>query len=196
MWPAKIFQKIRFNVGRLFLKHLQRTPPVAASQGWYDHRKLSVYVSICFFFKSMKLYRLLLLKLKPVGIFLLEVNNGNTKNNMWNLCNVNNNDTRTTSTAISPEIIREPRKPLVFWWFKGNRNWLCSVILLLILNRFHKLLWCFHSCLWTHNYQLGTYLRKSGKGWGADLWMTWLNRSWKLQCSALYLLELPWNEKK
>ena len=49
MWPAKIFQKIRFNVGRLFLKHLQRTPPVAASQGWYDHRKLSVYVSISFF---------------------------------------------------------------------------------------------------------------------------------------------------
>ena len=149
-----------------------------------------------FFFKSMKLCSLLILKLKPVGIFLLEVNNGNTKNNVWNLCNVNNNDTRTMSTAISPEIIREPRKPLVFWWFKGNRNWLCSVILLLILNRFQKLFWCFHSWLWTNNYQLGTYLRKSGKGWGADLWMTWLNRSWKLQCSALYLLELPWNEKK
>ena len=68
--------------------------------------------------------------------------------------------------------------------------------LLLILSRFHKLCWCFHCWVWTSKYQLWTYLRKSRKGWGATLWMTWLNRSWKLQCSALYLLELPWNEKK
>ena len=67
-------------------------------------------------------------------------------------------DTRTTCEIYWRLTIKTPER----------RQWLTmSVHLLLTLNRFHLLSWCFHCRLWTSKYQLGS--------------------QWKITCSKLKL---------
>ena len=65
----------------------------------------------------------------PRRHILLQSQQRKHQNNGWNLFKVNNKDTRATSVMLH--------------------------LLLLTLNLFHKLLWCFHCGVWTNKCHLG-----------------------------------------
>ena len=70
------------------------------------------------------------------------------------LFKVNNRKNRKMCEICSKLIIKTPEQ------HDGNDVILMS--LLLTLNRFHTLFWCFHSWLWTNQCQLGCYNKRSG----------------------------------
>ena len=65
----------------------------------------------------------------PAGIYLFKMNNGNIRT-MCEIC--------SDFTKMTPE----------------RRQWRRSGVLLLTLNRFHILFWCFYCWLWTSKYRL------------------------------------------
>ena len=65
----------------------------------------------------------------PAGIYLFKMNNGNIRT----MCEICSDFTKKT-----PE----------------RRQWRRSGVLLLTLNRFHILFWCFYCWLWTSKYRL------------------------------------------
>ena len=67
---------------------------------------------------------------QPAFIYLLKVNYGN----IWKMC-----------STCSELTIRQ----------QNDVTDVVQVSLLLTLNRFYTLLWCFHCCLWRSKYQLG-----------------------------------------
>ena len=97
-----------------------------------------------------------LYKLYPIGIYLLKVNNRNT---------------RTMREICSKLTIKIPE------W----RQWRFLVSLLLTLNRFHTLFWCFYCWLKTSNCRLGKSLSNISKKFQAKtllkIFADWLKKS-------------------